>query len=374
MKINVAQVALSMGTGGIENLILNICKKINKDRFNICVICLDYGGELLADLKKCDVRCLVEQRRPGMDWRLILRLATLFREMQFDIVHSHNQASCFYAGFAAFLADVPVSIVTEHSRHNIDSRLIRRVEKRILSCFQSKWVTVSNELAELSIRKDYVNSGKIKVITNGVDPQKFSSVNKADINAVKKRIAINRANMTIIMVARLAKIKNHVMMIHALSILKNDFPDLTLLIVGDGECKQHLMKQANDLNLSCNIRFLGTRTDIPELLALSDIFVLCSHSEGFPLSLIEASAANIPVVITKESNRAGFITNQKNGTVVQGNANSLAAGIKKNIVDRSQAKRMAFLAQQDVFENYSLLATVNQYEELYDNLLARKNR
>ena len=285
MLVKVAHITLSMGTGGIEKLILDLCKKTDKNQFNLSVICLDSPGNLFNDLRQLGVTGFVEQRQPGLDWRLILRLASYFRSMKIKVVHSHNQACAFYAGIAAFLARVPVSIVTEHSRNYIQVKLTRRIEKKIISLLLDKWVNVSDDLASNSIKLDKISKNKVEVILNGVDYHRFLNPDQAIVDTIRNKYQLNGRNKIIVMVARLDKIKNHNLMIDALNLLVKDIQELKLIIVGDGEQRDYLEKKVIQLDLVDNVLFFGLSKNIPEILAQSDVFVLCSHSEGLPLSL-----------------------------------------------------------------------------------------
>jgi glycosyltransferase involved in cell wall biosynthesis len=372
MSIKVAHVTLSMGTGGIEKLILDLCKYSDKANFNVSVICLDSPGDLYNELEPNGIAGLVEQRKPGFDFSLIKRLIHLFKEKKIDVVHSHNQACAFYAGIAAFMARVPVSVVTEHSRNYINNNLTRMTEKYIISMLSSKWVNVSKELALYTIKLDNVNNNKVKVIVNGVDCIKCLNPDQNIVNRIRQENNLSKDNKIIVMVARLDKIKNHDLMIDSLNLLVKDIKETRLLIVGDGECRNDLNNKVHQLGLSKEVIFLGLSKNIPEILALSDVFVLCSHSEGLPLSLLEASAAKVPVVITENSNGAQFIKNMEKGIVVKDDAISLAAGIKECFKNYDQALKMSSNAHIDVVNNYSLKNTVKEYENLYFELLKRK--
>lgn len=374
MSIKVVHITLSMGTGGIENLILELCKKSNRDIFDLSVICLDSAGDLFQDLQSLGVGCFVEKRKPGFDWRLILRLASLFRKLNVDVVHSHNQACAFYAGCAAFLARIPVSIVTEHSRNYIHGNAVRIWEKRLLSLIIDKWVDVSDYLASFTVNFDKINNNKVRIILNGVDCKKFCNKVKSTYCNIKNFYGLRDSAKIIIMVARFASIKNHSLMIDAFCKIVTIFDDVLLLLAGEGECLVDIKNKTLQLGLNNNVLFLGNNKNINELLAYSDVFVLCSRSEGLPLSLLEASASKVPVVLTENSNSSGFIVNMVNGTVVKDDAVSLANGIKECLINIEQSKKMASIAQQKVIERYSLDFTVKQYEDLYLELLADKRK
>ena len=108
------------------------------------------------------------------------------------------------------------------------------------------------------------------------------------------------------------------------------------------------------LGLNSNVLFLGHRTDIAEILSNINVFVLCSHSEGLPLALLEAGSVGVPVVLTDTSNKAGLIKHKESGLVVEKTASALAKGIRQSLEQPEKAKEMARILKKSVQEDYSL--------------------
>ena len=371
MAINVAHITLSMEMGGIERLIADMIDLFDKNRFSITVGCLDSGGRLFQEIQNAGIHSFVTGRRPGLDLGLIIKLARVFAKMRVDIVHAHNQAALFYSGLAAKLARTPVVLVTEHSRHNSDKYRRRRIEKRMLSRITDKWVTVSEELARLAVSMDRLPHHKIKVIRNGIDVSRFGKSNVANIGLFKEDLGIPRASKIVITVSRLDPIKNHPLLLDAIATVRRCIPDVHLVVVGDGECRASLEYQTLKLNLQDHVHFLGIRNDIPYLLKMSNVFVLCSLTEGLPLSLLEACAAKIPVVITDTANRADFIKANETGIVTQARVEDLAKGIMIALREEGLCKEMALRARKRVIKKYSLDAMVRDYEKLYLELITK---
>ncbi|MDA3832674.1 MAG: glycosyltransferase [Spirochaetales bacterium] len=372
-KLRIAHITLSMGVGGIESLILNLCESMEGENLHFTVVCLDEGGQLLQRVKDIGAEAIVMERKPGLDVGLIFELVSLFRRRKFDVIHSHNQACAFYAGIAAFLARVPVSVVTEHSRHNTGDHLVRKLEKKFISMLVHTWVTVSNELAEKAVAEDLLAERKIKVIVNGVKLQQGLRHNEDVIRELGGKFNLEQ-KIIIVMVARLVPIKNHDMMLDALVTLNQDDDRYILLLVGDGPCRETLELKTHDMNLFSNVMFLGHRKDITKILSCADVFVLCSHSEGLPLALLEASSVGVPVVITEPSNGAGFISDGLNGRVVKQASVPLAGAIRACIEASDDSSAMAAVARTKVVREYSLEKTVQQYKDLYLSLLSRTGR
>lgn len=375
MPFNIAHITLTMDPGGLENLIVNIAQTTNRKLFTITVGCLDDGGKLLKHIHALNYDSFIMHRCPGIDWRLIIRLYKMFVKKNIHIVHAHNQTAHFYASIAAKIARIPVIMITEHSRHHTELSWRRKLEKRILYTITDKWIVVSDELYEQSIKKDFLPAKKIQVINNGVEFTHFHNHDSIDIpqqQSIKQALMIPENARIIIMVARLHPIKNHALFIDAFSILNSSLPNTHALLVGDGECLGHLTQRCKSLELENKIHFLGFREDIAELLTVSDVFVLCSKTEGLPISLLEACASKTPVVITVPSNKAGLIKNEENGLVVKGNPDALAKGILTVLNNHDKANKMASVICAQVKKEFSLTTMTMNYESTYINLLKEK--
>gem|GEM_PF-459598 len=372
VPIRVAHITLNMHTGGIENFILNFSRKIDRTKFELTVGCLDGGGVLLDDIDRLGHKSFVLSRRPGLDLSLIFELAKTFRKAGYHIIHTHNQASHFYAGLAARLAGVPCLITTEHSRHNIDLKLRRRIEKFFLSRITDAWITVSADLAHAAVQKDGLSRAKVSVIPNGIDTDLFSVTespeHKKRQNELRGSLEIQQDARVAIIVARLDPVKNHSMLLRALSSSELLKRRVCLLIVGDGELRDELTNLSRNLGLERCVRFLGLRRDIPDLLALSDLFVLCSHTEGLPLSLLEAMAAKVPVLITRPANKARLIMDGRNGRVVDHSSEALGQGILELLEAQSKFASFTGKAAELISESYAIDSMMHRYEKLYLDL------
>lgn len=372
--LRVAQVTLSMGQGGIENLIISLARAVSRDQLHFHLYCLDAGGDLLATTEQLGIPFKVFGRRPGLDWNLIAVLARAFREDGIQLVHTHNQAAHFYGCLAARLARIPAVINTEHSRHYIQMHWRRRLEKRILSIVTDKAVTVSEELRQLSIENDRISPRKLEVIVNGVDVARFDDVPTKEVDDFRLQLGIPAAAPVLCIVARLHPIKNHPLLLQAVTALKNDYPDIRLLVVGDGEERAVLEQLSSELGLGGMVIFLGNCSDIPVILKASDALVLCSISEGLPLVLLEGMAARIPVVVTTGANRAGLIKHGVNGIVAGATLEELAAAIASALAAKGSSSAMTDAAYNILIDRYSIKKTADSYLRLYGRCQSRQGR
>ena len=368
-SLQVGHVTLTMGQGGIENLILSLGETLSGEKTTCSVYCLDDGGELLETVERMGMRTVVFKRRNGLDWGLIAALAKKFRADRLHVVHTHNVAAHFYGCMAARLARVPVVINTEHSRHYIDGHWRRRVEKWLLSHLSDRLVAVSEELRRSSLELDRINPDKVMVISNGIDVRKFSAVSVDDALCLRAREEIAPHIRVITIIARLHPVKNHQLLFRALSILKISHPDICLLVVGDGAQKEALVGLTVELGLVKSVRFLGNRHDIPVILKASDLLVLCSTTEGLPLTLLEAMAARVPVVVTSGSNRCGLIKHGVTGIACGDNPEELANAILEQLAANPEQAPMTAAAYSLVEQNYSREQMGSEYETLYRQCL-----
>jgi len=369
-KIRVAQVTLSMGQGGIENLLVALVKNQNADCYRTFLYCLDTGGELLSIMESFGVQTKILGRRPGLDVRLIFRLARLFRADGIDIVHTHNEAAHFYGVLAARLAQKPVVVNTEHSRHYVDGHWRRRFEKRFISWLTQMNVAVSEELRSASIDQDGLPSKKVRVISNGVDYKQYHTTSREDASQLIETLSLPKHSKLIAIVARLTPIKNHVLLLNAFAILLNKHPDFHLLVIGDGELRSSLEELTCQLEIKVNVTFLGNRLDVPMLLKAFDALVLCSKREGLPMVLLEGMAAGVPLVVTKSANGSLIVEHRNTGFVSENNAHSLADTLI-NALTNEESKHFIKNAKAMVSKNYSIQKTITLYENLYQEILSK---
>ena len=368
-KINLAIITLSMGQGGIENLILSIIKKINRTQFYVYLYVLDYEGDLYNEAQKLGIQTRYIKRNPGLDIALVFRLILQFRKDKIDIVHSHNEASYFYSSLAALFARVPVNITTEHSRHYINNLKRRKIEKKILSYFTKKIVTVSRELEEQSILKDKINPKKIITIQNGIDIEKFQRYNTTKIKTLKKEMQIGNENI-ITIIARLDPIKNHILFLKSIVELIKINNNVKVLIVGEGPDKNMLMEKTKEWGLKDIVMFCGIRNDIPGIFSITDVLVLTSKREGLPLVLLESMAAKVPIVLTKGANRSKIIKPNKNGMQVNDNPKEIAKKIQMYLDNDKLKQEHVNKNFRYVKQNYSIERTFQKYVDLYNTCLS----
>lgn len=370
-KINVMQIVYSLDVGGRENVVVNLANRLNPDIFNSFVCCLKSGGAFTAMIKE-SVR-LFETDKSGI--ALLFYLVSLLKKEKIAVVHTHNWGTLCEGGLSAKLAGVPVII---HQEHGTLVKMINVKKRRILlqkyffRFIDDHIIAVSDELREAMSASIGIDKEKIKRILNGVEINCFDIKTRKDEK--KKELFINDNDSIIGTVGRLAPIKDQKTLIYAFAKVIKHIPNVKLVIVGDGESRIELEDIASSLQLNESVRFLGMRFDIPELLAIMDLFVLPSLHEGISITLLEAMASRLPVIATNVGGNPEVVLNGKTGILVpHSNPEALAKEIIALLKDEQTRKNYGIYGQQVVQKNFSLEEMVNNHEELYISCLKKKD-
>jgi glycosyltransferase involved in cell wall biosynthesis len=167
--------------------------------------------------------------------------------------------------------------------------------------------------------------------------------------------------------------KNHELFLRMAARIVRTVPKAKFLVIGDGVRRQELETMAHELRLEGTVRFLGTRGDVPELLALVDTLVLTSHMEANPVSILEALACEKPVVATNVGSISESVQDGVSGYLVPpGNEAELAKRVESLLIDRQLAHRLGKAGRENVEANWSLEAMVDGYQELIQSIYLSK--
>lgn len=370
-SLKVMQIALSLMIGGTEKLVYDIVHHIDKDLVSPVVCCLDSLGHFGENLQKEGFSVHVLQRQPGLDWRLIKRLARVIQKEQIDVIHAHQYTPYFYGLLASLFTKItritkrPRLIFTEHGRFYPEQRKIKRIlVNPMLSIFTDEIVTISESTKQSLITYENFPARRIQVIYNGVDFSRF--VQPIDTIAKKYALGLSPDSKVIGIVARLDPIKNHPMLLRAFRTVVDSLPETSLLIVGDGPELSSLQLLAKSLGIDDKTIFLGARSDIPELLQVFDIFALSSFSEGTSVTLLEAMGAGLPIVATKVGGNPEVVQDRETGYLVQSDKDQeMAERLIELVRDTKTRQKMGQAGQKRAYKMFALDKMINTYTQLY---------
>ena len=235
----------------------------------------------------------------------------------YDVVHVHLFPGMYWTVMARLLlrSKVPL-VITEHNTKNrrLDSAFFRMLDRFIYKKYH-KIISITPPVKDMLVEELNIFNEKITVIYNGIDLSAF-----AHSESGKSTELFEDDSTVLIQVSRFHAQKDQATVIKALAILPEQYK---LILVGDGETKADCEQQVEELGLQHRVRFLGARTDIPQLLHSADIVIQSSHWEGFGLAAVEGMAAEKPVVASRVAGLQEIVEGY-GLTFESGNANELA--------------------------------------------------
>jgi len=374
----VTTVEQGKGLGGAEKLILFLLDKIDKTKYEFII------GYHVPDWCKQNNRTEVEElfqskgakvyvfkTRSKFDLLAVFELRRLFKELNPDIVHSHQPRLDFLGGIAAKLDKIPF-VITRHL--SICRSPINEFKKPCFQFFDSlisariakKIIAVSQEIKEDLITVQKICSKKIITVYNGIDSNKFAAIQKADIS-IRKELNLDDA-LLVGVVARINEQKGHTYFLQTAAKVKTEVPTARFLIVGDGPLKAQVEKQAKELGLR-EIIFTGYRSDIPEILFELDVVALSSLSEGLPVVILEAMAMSKVVAAFDVGGVKEVVEDEKTGIIVEVfDVDALATAVIKLLKDEQLRLKMGAAGKIKVDKQFSLNAMLGGYLEVYNNI------
>ncbi len=346
-----------LGYGGAERLLLDICKRIDKQKFKISVCVMrDDDNFLLPDFEEYGIEVKTFNKSGKTDVELVNRLTLYLKQEKPDIVHTNLFAADFWGAWAARRAEVKKIISTRHDILNegrAKTFLGNRSRKKM-----DKVIAISNVIREHLINNEGLDFEKVEVIYNGIDTRKFANPDKKILK--NKPFIIGN-------VGRMSKEKGHKHLIRACRFLPKE--DWRLQLVGDGPLRGELESIVSGLGMKENVKFIGTTHDVKKYLATWDVFVLPSESEGLSLAVLEASAAGCLVIGTNVGGVPEIIQDKKNGLLFKAkNIEQLFSHLQWVFENPREAKKLAAQMQNDVKEKFDINLTVKQYQDLYNSL------
>jgi glycosyltransferase involved in cell wall biosynthesis len=360
-----------MQVAGAEVLVAETIRRLGA-RLEPVVFCLDAVGALGERLRGEGVPVVVLGRRPGLDLGLARRMARQIEAHRIEIVHAHQYTPFFYAALSRPLVRHPIHVMfTEHGRHYPDVVSWRRrlANRFVLGRLANEIHAVCQFSAESLARTDGFTARPIEVIRNGIDLSRYPATLRDE---ARRRLGLPLDRKYVTCVARFHPVKDHAMLLRAFARVASSVHDADLLLAGDGALREALRAQANDQGISSRVRFLGVRDDVPDLLRASDVFVLTSITEAASLTLLEAMACRLPVVVTAVGGNAEIVQHGRHGFLVpRGDDEATAIAITQLLQDPQQAAAMGDAGYGSVEADYRLDDTIKNYYDRYAAAAAR---
>jgi glycosyltransferase involved in cell wall biosynthesis len=367
--VKVVYVINSLGVGGAERMLCDLVRGLDPDRFRAEVLCLYYGGKFSEWLHSAGIPVQVlglDRRFMPRNW---LRTWLGLRDARADVIHTHLPESAWYGLPAAYCHRIPVRISHLHSVYRRWSVKARALDRAVRAS-ASLSVACSGAVRDGARDLGYADA-KLTVIPNGVDATRFASL--PDRAAARSSLQLPADIPILISVASLYEHKGHADLFEAMTRVRDELPEARVLVVGDRhEARRAALEAAVDrLRLRDMVQFLGHREDVPLLLAASDVFVMPSVREGFPMALLEAGAAGLPAVASSVGGIPEIVSDGVTGVLVPPHDHgALADAVRLLFRDPARMRSMGDAARRRVTARFALQATVSRMQNLYLSLLA----
>jgi glycosyltransferase involved in cell wall biosynthesis len=211
---------------------------------------------------------------------------------------------------------------------------------------------------------------RIETIENGIEADQYGPPEHKSF--AKKKVGLDDGRRYVIHVARHHPVKDQATLIRAFALVASSKADVDLLLVGDGSLRSELENLAIELRIVNRVKFLGIRTNIPELMRAADVFALTSLSEAASLTLLEAMGSGLPVVATAVGGNPEIVRHEREGLLfARGDPAGCAAALRRLLGDEVLARRLGDAGRARVQESYQLSRTVERYFQLYCRLAGR---
>jgi len=364
-RYRLLQIIPSLDIGGAEKLVVELAKNINGEEFQVgvCVFGGKLGTFLEDELAKNNIPTIFLDITPGKVLHLltILRLFNVFSIFKPDIIHTHL-LTLRYVLIPAKLARIPVHI---HTIHNLAWKDTPYTKHQLLNKITFKFLGVKPVSVSKFVARTVKGLYGVEsvVIYNGISTEEYS------MDYAKSP----HGEICLLNIGRFKEQKNHLLLIDAFAKAVKKEPRLKLILVGDGELRWQVEEKVKQRDLEGKVDFLGWRSDIPYVLSNSDIFVLSSDWEGFPIVLIEAMAAGKPVVATKVGGVPEGVEDGVTGLLVPPrDADALAEAILKLAEDEELRREMGEKGKERAISRFDIHYTVREHERLYKEELLRR--
>lgn len=364
-KVKILQVIMVLKYGGSEKLASFLACSVDRSRFDTSVLALYGGGALSKELQEKSVPYYFFQPTSSLDekYGLQRKLFKFICQIRPDIIQVHGSYALTRILPVATITNTKL-IYTVHSKYTLQTIPRLRIMVRMGSVFCDRIVAVSNQLRLFLEKETWCKKRRIIVIHNGVDLIKFSP---RDIDGQLPESGFPSPCITRIgVIGRLTEAKDHAGLLKAWANVSRLHPASKLVLIGDGELREHLETLSENLRIASHIQFMGDRNDIPEIISQMDLMVLPSKREGFPISILESMAMKKPVIATNVGGVPEIIDHGFNGYMVPAqNPKALANAILHFFGHRDDFSRMAKNGYLTVKEKFSSSVLLKRYEDLY---------
>lgn len=304
-KLKVLHVLGGLWCGGTETFIMNMYRSIDREKIQFDFLIhegskahyddevLSLGGRIFRIPDRTEVGTI----------KYISSLLRMLLKIKPDVIHAHAMFNAGVVMLTAFVARVKKRVCHSHSSDDqyglsLSRRVFRLIMRVCIYLFSTDFAACSDTAAEYLFGSKNFKNGKVNIINNGIDINKYLIVTRDETNKIRKELGISENDYVIGFLSRLVEVKNPLFIIKLFERIREINKDTIIVIVGDGPLKLVIEKELKMRRLTEYVRLTGNRSDVPILMGAFDIFVLPSFFEGLPFVAIEAQAKGLPCIFS----------------------------------------------------------------------------
>lgn len=367
--LRVMFVITSMPVGGAETLLVNLVRSFDRRQVEPYICCLKEPGELGEQIRS-EIPLFSQMINGRYDIAVIRRLRQLFKQHAIDAVITVGAGDkMFWGRLAAKYAGVPVILSALHSTGWPDG--VGRMN-RMLTRITDGFIAVAENHRKYLVENENFPAEKVKLIPNGINTCRFE-FNAAARNEWRQKLGIPNDGPVCGIIAALRPEKNHELFLKLADHCGRKLTNAHFLIVGDGPRRQELETLAAKTEVAKRIHFLGSRSEIPQILSAVDLFALTSHNEASPVSILEAMSCSRPVVAPDVGSISQAVIDGETGYLFEAGDFQLAKKRWLQLLSNSDLVRRLGNAGRSHVEAYGSLESMTRgYEELVREIFNKK--
>lgn len=364
--IRVLQILGIVANGGVEAVIMNYYRNINKNKIQFdFVVHNDADENYIKEILSMGAKVYKVTPYNQNVFKFMYEIYHIIKSNQYQIVHSNMNALSGFALLPAYLAGAKVRILHNHTTDSKEEKLrslIKRLLRPFAKLFANQYWACSKLAAEWMYGKNAIINSKITIINNAIDLEKFK-FNKEKRERLRKELGLENS-FVIGHVGRFMKQKNHEFLIDIFNEVLKQKKNARLLFIGDGKLKQQIEEKVKKLGIEKDVIFLGVRNDVADLYNIMDIFVFPSFYEGLGMVVIEAQVNGLSVVTSDAVPKEAKVTKNIRFLNLRQPKTEWCNAILK-------AERKEIVNNEDILlKNFDIKSESRKLENIYKNMVS----
>lgn len=363
--LRVVHVLDSLAPGGLENGVVNVARRLHGQGFEIHAACLRFKGDFASRMPD-ESKVVVLGKGEGFSPKAVIALARYLRRVRADVVHTHNLGTLIYASLATLGGRLHPIVHGEHGQLQKPDLTPKRLrQRRWLFRLCRRLHVVSSSVRDNLVNLQLSSPEQIVVTSNGVDCDRYTPA--MDMGSARTHLGFGKDNIVIGIVGRLVALKRHRMLLEAFAKLSPTWPQLRLLVVGDGGAdRDDIIGAMREHEFADRITWAGHQNDLRPYYQAMSLLAAPSEIEGLSNAVLEAMACGVPVLAHSACGNAEVIEDSTNGFLRElDTSDILAAELKNALTDTNQLAQCSRNARESVMHRFSMDAMIRTYQQLY---------